>query len=56
MEENRILGKIEDIVSVTGEGLESEDVRSSSWGDCYPDYDFLTDALEEELSGEGFDY
>jgi len=49
-------GKIVDIVSVTGEGLESEDVRSSSWGDCYPDYDFLTDALEEELSGEGFDY
>ena len=42
-------GKITDITNIWAQGLESESVKSSSYGDCYPEYDLIADILEEEL-------
>ena len=42
-------GNIENI-DISAEGLEAEGVTSSSWGDAYPDYDFLEEYLRDALS------
>ena len=42
-------GMVKDIVDIYAEGLESESVKSSSWGNAYPDYEALEEALEDEL-------
>ncbi len=49
-------GAISDVVIIESVGLCSEDVKSSSYEDCYPDYycvaELLLDELEEELEEE----
>ena len=47
-------GTITDITDIEASGLESEGLKSSSWNDCYPNYDLLVDLVEEELT-EGFE-
>lgn len=42
-------GRITDIVKVYGESLQGEGISSSSYGDCYPDYDFIESELKELL-------
>ena len=37
---------------IYAEGLEWEGVRSSSWAECYPDYDWLRQTLIDELGLE----
>lgn len=41
-------GAITDITDVSGSSLESESCNSSSWGECYPDYDLISEKLMEE--------
>lgn len=48
-------GTITDITDISGEALESEDVKSSSWDDCEPDFDFIESCLTEELFGEEYE-
>ena len=45
-------GGIKDVKDVYAEGLEWEGVRSSSWAECYPDYDWLKQELINELGLE----
>ena len=45
-------GIIQDVKDVYAEGLEWEGVRSSSWAECYPDYDSLRQELVDELGLE----
>ena len=45
-------GMITDICDICAEGLESEGVNSSRWGDARPNYDLLADELAEELEIE----
>lgn len=45
-------GCIKDVKDVYAEGLEWEGVRSSSWAECYPDYDWLKHELISELGLE----
>ena len=45
-------GAITDVKDIYAEGLEWEGVRSSSWAECYPDYDWLKEELINELALE----
>lgn len=45
-------GQLEDIVDLYAEGLESESIRSSSYDECAPDYDFLEDEIQNTFSWE----
>ena len=45
-------GAITDVKDIYAEGLEWEDVRSSSWAECYPDYGWLKQELLNELGLE----
>ncbi len=45
-------GKITDISDLQSSGLESENIKTSNYGDCYPNFDLLSDLLEEKLEGE----
>lgn len=38
-----------DVRNFEGTAMESESVRSSSWGECYPDFDYLESEFEEYL-------
>lgn len=45
-------GAITDVKDIYAEGLEWEGARSSSWAECYPDYDWLKEELISELGLE----
>lgn len=45
-------GMITDIDDLEVEAMEWEGVGTSSWGEAYPDYEFLEEALLEELGDE----
>lgn len=45
-------GKITDVRDISAEGLEWEGVRSSSWAECYPDYEWLKEEIINELELE----
>lgn len=48
-------GTVTGVVSVNGSGLESESLRSSSFGDCAPDFEFIEEELDIEWrSQNGF--
>ena len=45
-------GAVIDITDVSGSALESESCKSSTWGDCYPDYDLIAENLQEEFEAQ----
>ena len=45
-------GTVLDITDVSGSSLESEDVKSSSWGESYPDYDYIAEKLQEDFESQ----
>ena len=48
-------GQLIDIVDLYAEGLESESVRSSSYDECVPDYDYLEDEILNMFDWEEMD-
>lgn len=45
-------GEVLDICDISAVALECEDIKSSTFNECAPDYDFLTEALEQAMEWE----
>jgi hypothetical protein len=45
-------GEVLDICDISAEALECEDIKSSTYSECAPDYDFLAETLEEAWEWE----
>ncbi len=45
-------GEVTDICNIRAEGLECADIKHSTFNECAPDYDFLTDEIERAWEWE----